>query len=187
MSIIHTIPEDEATGDVAELYDEDRETFGYVTEHGKVMAMNPDAVQAFDALIAAVQPSLGTRNYRLITLAAAGALESQPCRIAHGLFARRLFDDDQLERVARDFHDAGLTAAEVAMMDFAVKVSGNSWEMTDADTQMLRDHGFSDRQIVDITLTASLRNYYSRALSALGVVDQIPDDLPEKLREALLS
>jgi uncharacterized peroxidase-related enzyme len=187
MSIIRTTPEDEATGEVAALYDSDRETFGYVTEHGKVMALNPEAEHAFEALVLAIKPSIGSRNYRLITLAAAGALKSQPCRIAHGTFARSQFDDAQVEAIARDFHTAGLTPAEVAMMDFAVKVSTDAAAMTDADALVLREHGFTDRQIVDIALTAAARNYYSRALNALGVTDPVPADLPDPLRDALLT
>lgn len=186
MSIIETVDEGEASGLVGELYAEDVETFGYVTEHGKVMAVNPEAARAFEALVRAIQPSLGSRNYRLVTLAAARALRSQPCLLAHGDFARRQFDDEQVERIARDYHDAGLTAAEVAMMDFATKLSTSSASMTDADAQVLRDHGFTDREIVDIALAAGVRNYYSRALSALGVVDAVPPGMPDGLREALL-
>ena len=43
MTIIRTIPEAEATGDVAALYADDLETFGYVAPHTKAMAMNPAA------------------------------------------------------------------------------------------------------------------------------------------------
>ena len=99
--------------------------------------------------------------------------------------ARKIMDDAQIERVARDFHDAGLTDAEVAMMEFAEKVCGDSAAMTEADSQTLRDHGFSDRDIVDITLAAAVRNYYSRALQALAVPLDVPPTLPEPLREAL--
>jgi uncharacterized peroxidase-related enzyme len=188
MSIITTITEEEASGDVAAIYADDRETFGYVTEHTKLMALNPAANQAFEDLTRAVQPSIGTRNYRLITLAAARALESQPCLLAHGTFARKLFDDEQLIGVATDHHAAGLTDAEVAMMDFAVKVCQDSAGMTDADSQVLRDHGFTDRQIVDITLAAAARNFYSRALSALAIVDRVPaEQLPAEVRDALLA
>jgi uncharacterized peroxidase-related enzyme len=186
MSIIRTVSEDEATGVVAEMYAEDRETFGYVTEHTKVMALNPEAERAFTTLALATREGLGTRNYRLVTLAAARALKSQPCLVAHGRFARTHLEDDQIERIVRDHHDAGLTAAEVAMMDYAAKLCGDAASMTEADAQTLRDHGFTDREIVDITLAAAARNYYSRALNALAVVDPVPEDLPDRLREALL-
>jgi uncharacterized peroxidase-related enzyme len=186
MSIIHTVSEDEATGDVAAAYAEDREIFGYVTEHTKVMAVNPAALLAFDDLTRAAQSVIGTRNYRLVTLAAARALDSQPCLLAHGLFARKLMDDAQLERVALDFHDADLSPAEVAMMEYAQKVCRDAAAMTDADATVLREHGFSDREIVDITLAAAARNYYSRALNALGVADVVPPQMPPTVAKALV-
>ncbi len=47
--------------------------------------------------------------------------------------------------------------------------------MTDADAEELRDAGYTDRQIVDITLAAGVRNYFSRSLLALAVpVDDVP-------------
>ena len=186
MSIITTIHEDDATGDVAAIYDEDRANFGYVTEHGKTMALNPEAQRAFESLIQAILPALGARNYRLVTLAAARTLESQPCLVSHGTFAMKQFDAEQLARIVTDHHDADLTDAEVAMMDYAEKVSRDAAGMTDADALVLRDHGFSDREIVDITLAAAARNYYSRALSALGVVDAVPPQLPGNVRDALV-
>ena len=186
MSIIRTIPEDEATGDVAALYAEDREHYGYVPSHTRMMAMNPAAQRGFEAITAAIAGRLGTRNYRLVTLAAAGALHSDACRLAHGNMARKMLSDDQIIAIATDFHDADLTDAEVAMMDYAIRVSRDSAGMTDADAQVLRDHGFTDREIVDITLAAAVRNYYSRALSALGVEDVPPPQLPGPVRDALL-
>lgn len=49
------------------------------------------------------------------------------------------------------------------------RLSTDPGDMTDADAQALRDVGFDDRQIVDITLAAAARNYFSRALQALAV------------------
>ena len=41
MTIIRTVPEDQAEGEVAVLYAEERESLGYVPTHSRVMAMNP--------------------------------------------------------------------------------------------------------------------------------------------------
>ena len=58
--------------------------------------------------------------------------------------------------------------------------------MTDADSQSLRDNGFTDRQIVDIALAAAARNFFSRALQALNVpVEDVPGISPH-VAEALL-
>lgn len=183
--ILQTIPEDEAVGEVAAIYAEDREHYGYVPPHTRAMAINPEAQRAFEALIDAIRAQLGTRRYRLVTLAAAGALGSQACRLAHGSMAVKHMAPEEVLAVARDFHAAGLSDAEVAMMDFAARLCGDSASMTDADSQRLRDVGFSDREIVDITLAASVRNYYSRALHALAVPVDVPPNLSPALRDAL--
>jgi uncharacterized peroxidase-related enzyme len=185
MSILHTIPEDEATGLVKELYDEDREDLGYIPSHSRVMAMNPEAVRAFENLARAITRQMDKRRYELVTLAAAGAIGSRACLLAHSNFSLRYMDEDTIVRVLADYHAAGLTEAEVTMMDFARKVSSDSAAMTDVDSQALRDAGFDDREIVDIALTAALRNYYSRALHALAVEVDVPPTLPESIVAAI--
>jgi uncharacterized peroxidase-related enzyme len=126
------------------------------------------------------------RRYELVTLAAADAIESQHCRLAHGKKSLTYIDEQELTAIARDYTAAGLTEAEVAMMEFAAQVSGDSASITDADTARLRELGFSDRDIVDITLAAAARNYFSRALQALGAEVDVPSGLSEPLTEALV-
>jgi hypothetical protein len=50
----------------------------------------------------------------------------------------------------------------------------------------LRDVGFSDREIVDITIAASARLYLGSALRALAVDVDVPERLSEPLRSALV-
>ncbi|MFC7789964.1 hypothetical protein ACU045_13395 [Microbacterium sp. MAHUQ-60] len=72
------------------------------------------------------------------------------------------------------------------MIRFAEKLSTAPATMSDADSAELRAYGFSDRQIVDITLAAGLRNHFSRSLLALAVpLDEdplLPADLAAALR-----
>lgn len=185
MTIVRTIPEADATGEVAALYAEDLEALGYVPPHTRVMATNPAAYRAFEQLIQSVRVPLGLRSYELVTLAAARGTGSQHCRLAHGVKALQVFDEDQLERIARDYTDAGLTDAEVEMMRFAEHVARDASSMTEADATRLRDAGFSDREIVDITIAASARLYLGSALQALAVDVDVPVQLSERLRSAL--
>ncbi len=187
MTIIRTPEPEDVTGDAAALYAEDLADLGYVPSHTRVMADNPAAVHAFTDLIRASRRTMDLRRYELVTLAAAQAIGSQACRLAHGRKALKAIDEAQLVRIARDFRDAGLSEAEVAMMEFAQKVSLDSRAMTDADSLRLRELGFSDHEIVDIALAAAARNYYSRVLHALAVPADVPPDLSEELREALLA
>lgn len=185
MSIIRTIPEDEATGLVAELYAEDLADLGYVPSYTKVMALNADAVKAFSSLAGAIARPLGMRHYELVTLAAAEALGSDMCRLAHSRKSLTYMSADDVVAIAHDYRSAGLSDAEVAMMEYAAKLSRDAHTMTEADSLRLREHGFTDEQIVNITLAAGLRNLYSRALHALAVELDVPPGLPEGLLEAV--
>ncbi|GAB2854229.1 carboxymuconolactone decarboxylase family protein [Microbacterium insulae] len=187
--IVDTPNPDSATGHVAKMYSDDLEADGLVYAHTRAMAVNPEAHQAFEALLGAVIPSIGVRTYELATLGAARAIGSPHCLLAHGRKTLRadLMDEEQLERLVRDPGDAGLSDADLAVVDFAARLSRNPREMTDADSERLRVAGFTDRQIVDITLAAAARNFLSRALLALAVpVDEVPG-LSPKLTAALLS
>ena len=187
MTILRTIPEDEASGLTAEIYDADRHSLGYVPSHTKAMSLNPEAFLAWESLTKAISSSLGLRRYELVTLAAAQAIGSTHCRLAHGKKTLRIINEEQLHAIAKDFHSAGLSDAEVAMMDYAVKLSTEAATMGDADAQRLRDAGFNDREIVDITMAAAARNFFSRALLAMGVDLDVPEGMSEELQSALLA
>lgn len=187
--IVTPPPIEGAEGHVAQMYERDLASDGFVFSHTQAMAINPEAHAAFEALVRTVVPSIGVRTYELATLGAARGIPSPHCLLAHGrktLHAGAM-DEAQLERVARDYTDAGLSNADVAVMRFAERLSTDAASMTDADTQELRDHGFSDRQIVDITLAAAARNYFSRALQALAVPVEDVSGLSPELTAALLS
>ena len=180
---------EDATGHVADMYAGDLTDDGFVYSHTRAMAINPEAHQAFESLIRAIVPSIGVRTYELATLAAARGIPSPHCLLAHGRKTLRAgdLDEDQLEKVALDYETAGLSDADVAVMRFAEKLSTDVAAMTDADSQALRDLGFSDRQIVDIALAAGARNFFSRTLQALAVpVEDVPG-LSPRLAEALLT
>lgn len=187
MSIIQTTEPEQATGSVAEIYAADERDLGYVAAYTRVMAMNPEAYLAWENLVRAIVPQLGLRRYELVTLAAAQGVHSVHCRLAHGRKTLKLIDEETLEAIARDYHHAGLSEAEVAMMEYAERVSGDSADMTEADSVRLRELGFTDREIVDITLAASARNYFSRAVQALAVPVEVPPGLSDRLRGALLA
>jgi AhpD family alkylhydroperoxidase len=170
------------------MYDADMRDAGTVFTHTRAMGVNPEAYAAFETLIRAVVPSIGLRTYELATLGAARAIGSTHCLLAHGRKSLRagILDERQLLDFATGTPD-GLTAADIAVVAYSEKLSTDPGAMTDADSRTLRDAGFSDRQIVDITLAASARNYLSRALQALAVpVSEMPG-LTTELTDALVA
>ena len=91
--------------------------------------------------------------------------------MAHGavLLRSNLLTAEQLEALTTDHRNAGLSPGEVAMLDVVEKIVLHAYKITPGDIEGLRDHGFSDEEVVDIVLAASARSFMSKALDALGV------------------
>jgi uncharacterized peroxidase-related enzyme len=68
-----------------------------------------------------------------------------------------------------DYTRAPLTALERAMLDYVVKLTKDATKVSQADHECLRQNGFDDRAILQITLIASWFNYINRVADALGV------------------
>ena len=68
-----------------------------------------------------------------------------------------------------DYAHAPITATDRAMLDYAVKLTKDATQVTRADHERLRQNGFDDRAILQITLIASWFNYINRVADALGV------------------
>lgn len=171
MPFISTIPEDEATGDVAAMYEADREAFGHLPNFTRAFSARPEVYAAWRALNGAVRSGMELRRYELATLAAARRLGSSYCALAHGkvLLDRALLDEDELQAVVADHRTAGLDEVEVAVMDLADKVAADARSVTAEDVARLRDLGLSDRDVFDVVAAAAARCFFSTVLDALGV------------------
>lgn len=175
------------SGRAAEMYAADIADDGFVFAHTQAMAVNPEAYAAFEQLVHAVVPSIGVRVYEAATLGAARAIGSTHCLLAHARRALRAGVVDEAGIAAFAAHDdRGFGAAEQAVIVFAERLSTSPRSMTDADSEALRAHGFSDRQIVDIALAAAARNLFSRTLQSLAVPVDATPGLPPGLAAALI-
>jgi uncharacterized peroxidase-related enzyme len=68
-----------------------------------------------------------------------------------------------------DYTQAPLTPAERVMVDYVVKITKDATKVSPADHERLRQNGFDDKAILQITLIASWFNYINRVADALGV------------------
>ena len=99
--------------------------------------------------------------------------------VHHGRGLRRLLKDDALlAAVESDWRAAPLSAQRTAMVTFAVKLTHNPGSMDRHDTDRLREHGFSDRDILDIVEVTAYYAYANRIADGLGIATEawIPDD-----------
>lgn len=171
MSFLKTVPEEEATGELAESYGKERQKLGYVMDATKVMTTRPEILPAWEEFYSIVRGkfTLTMREWRLITLIAAKQIRSTYCSVVYG---KALIDvlgsAEQVIKVQQDFRKAGLSERDVAMLEYAEKVCNDAPAITQADVEHLRQYDFSDQQIFDIALCASLRNFMSRFYDAVG-------------------
>jgi uncharacterized peroxidase-related enzyme len=71
--------------------------------------------------------------------------------------------------VQNDYREAGLTAREVALLDYAVKLTTDPRGAARGDLDALRAHGYTDEQLVDAVQCVGYFNFINRVLDGLGV------------------
>jgi uncharacterized peroxidase-related enzyme len=183
MAFIHTVPVDQAEGEVLAMYEKTQAAVGYVSNYAKVFSHRPPVMAAWSGLLASIRANLDSRRYELITLAAARALRSSYCMLAHGSILRKQFySAEQLTAIAGSTGGGELAPADAAMMAFAEKVAGDASAITEGDVRALREHGLSDAEIFDVAAAAAARCFFSKLLDALGVE---PDAAYESLEAEL--
>ena len=98
--------------------------------------------------------------------------------VHHRRGLRRLIKDDELvAAVEHDWTTAPLTPKRTAMLRYAVKLTETPSATSDADADALREAGFSDRDILDITEVVGYYAYANRIADGLGLQTEpwIPD------------
>jgi uncharacterized peroxidase-related enzyme len=187
MTFIRTIPPADAEGPVREMYEEARGRFGYVPNWTQAFSLRPGVKDGWASLLRSIQSNLPVRSYELATLAAARALRSSYCSLAHGsVLAAKVFDAAAVTAIVKNAPVSPLEPREGAMMAFVEKVVLNADRITSADIEVLRSHGYRDEEIFDLAAAAAARCFFSKLLDALGVqADSSFNDLDPTLREAL--
>jgi uncharacterized peroxidase-related enzyme len=156
------------------------------TNHARAFAGRPEVYEAWGALNGAIKAGMDLRRYELATLAAARALRSSYCCLAHGKVLLERFGEP-VRDIVLDHRAAGLDEVDVAVMDLAEKVVGDAASLGDGDLQPLRDLGLSEAEIMDVVLAAAARCFFSKTLDALGVrPDSTFLELEPSLRDALV-
>lgn len=131
-----------------------QEKAGFIPNVFLTLAHRPDEFRAFMAYHDAVmerESGLTQADREMIIVVTSSDNNCQYCVVAHGAILRiRAKSATIADQVAVNYRKADITLRQLAMLDFALKVSNNGEAIEDADFQTLRDHGFSDEDIWDI-------------------------------------
>ena len=89
------------------------------------------------------------------------------CLVAHGSAVRELANDPQLgERIAANFRSAELPKRQEELLSFAKKLTRDPSEIGEQERKKLRDVGYTDRDIWDISAIVGFFNMTNRLASA---------------------
>jgi alkylhydroperoxidase family enzyme len=156
------------------------------TNYERAFAPHPAVYQAWGQLNVAIKGKMDLRRYELATLAAAVALRSSYCSLAHGQILAEQLGEDVID-IIHDRANAGLSAADIAVMDLAERVVLDATAVTAADRERLHDLGVSEDEVGLVILAAAARCFFSKSLDGLGAEpDPIYHDLDPDLRDALV-
>lgn len=75
MAFIRTIPPEEASDKLKEIYDGEMKTLGCVANGTMTLSLRPEVFEAWEHLLKTIRSKMRLRRYELVTLAAAMALD----------------------------------------------------------------------------------------------------------------
>jgi uncharacterized peroxidase-related enzyme len=167
---IKTIEPDEATGEIADLYNAKIASMGKVMQATQCWSARPDMILPVERLLHQLRDnfSLGLVNFRLITFVAAKYVPSSYCSHVYFKSLSGAIGREQALAVQADYRNAGLSEQQVAMLAYAEQITRDASRIGPADIDRLRAVGFTDLNIADIALAASYRNFMSRYFDAVG-------------------
>jgi uncharacterized peroxidase-related enzyme len=186
MAFIETISASWATGETFAMYDRQQKHYGYVPSYATVFSHRPEVMRRWAELLSALKRPMEKRRFELATFAAARALRSTLCTLAHGKALLQFFSKDDVVALGRGELPASLTAAEAGLMRFAHAVARDASAITAEDVVELKGYGFSDAEVFDIAAVAAGRAFFTKIIESLGVAADAPlEEMDEELRDAL--
>ncbi len=131
-----------------------QEKSGFVPNVFLALAHRPDEFRAFfayhDALMEK-ESGLSKGEREMIVVTTSGLNQCIYCVVAHGAILRIREKNPLLaDQLATNYRKADITPRQKVMLDFAAKVALHASEVSDADIEKMRQHGFSVEDIWDI-------------------------------------
>lgn len=150
-----------------------QEKAGFIPNVFLMLANRPEEFRAFfayhDALMEK-ESGLTKGEREMIVVATSALNECQYCVVSHGAILRIREKNPLLaDQMAANYRNADITERQRVMLDFAVKVSKRAEEVDEADFAVLKQHGFDDDDILDITGITALFGLSNRMANVTGL------------------
>ena len=159
--------------DIRERIEAVQEKSGFVPNVFLILARRPDEFRAFFAYHHALMEkpgNLSKAEREMIVVATSNLNQCQYCVIAHGAILRiRAKNPLIADQIAVNYRKADITARQKAMLEFAIKVSVESYKVDDADLEALQAHGFTEEDVWDITAISAFFGLSNRMANVMNM------------------
>jgi uncharacterized peroxidase-related enzyme len=156
------------------MYDKADEKLGFVPNVLRVYSLRPSHLELWNAFyddLMRGESGLTRPQREMIAVVVSTSNRCHYCMVSHSAFLRKLTGDPVLvEQLRTNYRYADIEPRERAMLDFAVKLTEESSSCTEADVETLREAGWADEDIFDITQVTAMFNFTNRLASGLGWV-----------------
>jgi uncharacterized peroxidase-related enzyme len=173
MSWIQDVAPESAAEPLAATYRRIEAARGRVSNLWRVLGHDAAGLSAafdqYQALMSDPAP-LTAAQAELIALVVSATNGCGYCVAHHGPRLARALGDVALARaVAKDYRAANLAARDRVMLDAAVALTCEPSERKSEDIERLREYGFDDAAILELTEIAAFYNFVNRIVSPLGI------------------
>jgi len=167
------LPEAELDLELRDYFRNCEEKLGFIPNVLKAYTFDNNKLKAFIDLsddLMLGESGLSRLEREMIAVAVSAVNHCHYCLTAHGAAVRYRSKDPMLgDTVEHNYRAAPITPKQKAMLDFAVKLTEAPDKIEDADRDLLRQFGFSDRDIWDIAAVAAFFNMSNRIASAVDM------------------
>jgi len=172
MRIKH-IAEHEATGSTKIEYERLIETYGMVPNQTKVFSIWPEIFELHNDMYKKImvnQTLLPKPIKQFIAVLAARADSCRYCTFWHTHFLKVMGIDQRIiDALGDDFRQSPVDDKTMSLMEYCDLVARDAAGSKDEDVQKLRNHGFSDEEILEAAVIVGYFGFMTRVLNALGV------------------
>lgn len=173
MAWIRTIGEDRATDQLKIYYKKYGDPFEGVPNILKALSLNPESLRHHYDLfkhLTTGKSGLSRMQREMIGIVVAKSNGCDYCLRHHKKSLYQLTKNPFLiGAVEEDFHGADIPQKDIAMLEYAAKLTARPSAVEKKDIDELRKAGFKDVDILDIAQVTAYYNYADRIAAGLGV------------------
>lgn len=146
---------------------------GFIPNFFRAQTLRPDLLEAEAEAVARIllpEDVLTRVQKECILLAVSAANLNSYCVAMHCNLLRGLgMPPEEGDQIAVDHHQSSLSEADIALLDFAVKLRTHVSEFSRQDIVNLKTLGFSEEQILECVAVTALNNFANTLQMGLGI------------------